>query len=152
MKKMKLAALALVGVLATGNALAATQATLDVTATVTSTCTIVKSADINFGSIDPVTATGAIKASDASGAGSVIVKCTAGITPTLAASAVVPMKLGGTGAPLAFTGLMPTISSAPGATNTTPYAVDAEISLAAIQAASAGSYSAGTLTVTVSGF
>jgi hypothetical protein len=151
MKKMKLAvlALALVGVFAAGNAMAATT-DVTVDATVSEACIATTTTDIVIGAIDPTVETTTISSATHGGStqGQIKVMCTAGTDVTFSAPATVTLN-GGAGG----TDTMVIVPIVPGTTETpgiagSDYDVNASVTYAEYSTASAGAYS-GSFTVTV---
>lgn len=149
MKKMKLAVLALVGVLAAGNAMAATT-NVTVNATVSEVCIATTTTNIVIGAIDPTTETGTISSASHSGStpGLINVKCTAGTDVTFTAPATTTLTggFGGTDT-MVVVPIVPSTTEVPGLGGT-DYAVNASIAYNEYSTATAGGY-AGSFTVTV---
>lgn len=153
MKHMKLAVLAitLIGVLAAGNAMAASAtANVDVKAEVLASCTATKVTDITFAAIDPLATTGVVDSSSQTGAtrGVVTVKCTAGTQVTFSAPATDTMTSAGTGGTIDYSPVVPAGSLTPGFAGT-DYNIDATIAQAQYQAAPAAADYTDTFTVTI---
>jgi spore coat protein U domain-containing protein, fimbrial subunit CupE1/2/3/6 len=153
MKTMKLAALALAltGIFAAGNALAATT-TADVTvnATINASCSASTTSNITFAAIDPLTTTGLVNSSSQGGAtqGVVNVKCTAGTTVTFGAPATGTLNSALTSGTMTYSTLVPSGTLTPGFAGT-DYNVNATIAQAQYQAAPAAADYTDTFTVTI---
>lgn len=153
MKRVKLVAMAisLVGILAAGNALAAsTTADVNVNATILATCVATTSSDITFAAIDPLTTTGVVDSATQPGAvrGLINVKCTDGTAITLSAPGTGTMSSVASGGSIVYTPVVPAGSLTPGFAGT-DYNVDATIAQAQYQAAPAASDYTDTFTVTI---
>jgi hypothetical protein len=113
MKKMKLAVLALVGVLAAGNAMAADTATLTVEANVIETCSFVSgSYSLDFDDLDPATPINVSKTVE------VTVLCSNGTTYSITDDATLnPLKATG-GSAIVYTLEYPVIPKATGGNDT----------------------------------
>ena len=153
MKKMKLAALALAltGIFAAGNALAAsTTADVTVNATINASCSASTTTNITFAAIDPLTTTGVVDSSSQAGAtrGVVNVKCTEGTTVDFSAPASGTMTSSASGGTIAYTPVVPASTVTPGFAGT-DYNVDATIAQAQYTAAPAASDYTDTFTVTI---
>jgi len=146
-KMMKLAVLALVGVLAAGNAIAATT-DVNVTATVSEACIATTTQDITIGAIDPTTATGTIDSTSVgSTQGQINVVCTAGTAVNFSPAASVALTGALNGGTLNVVPILPAGPATPGIAGAN-YAVNASVAQSEYTAVSADTYN-GFFTVTV---
>jgi len=147
-KMMKLALLALVGVLAAGNAMAATT-DVNVTATVSEACIATTITDITIGAIDPTTDTGTLDSASHAGStqGQINVVCTAGTAVNFTALPSVDLTGTTNGDTLTVVPILPAGPATPGIAGA-DYAVNASVTQAQYQSVSADTYT-GTFTVTV---